>query len=67
MGIAAPLAECAGLTNHLFKRNSQNLSAITTLCWLATVLLYLVLNWRTFDQRFRFPKPQDAADAPAGK
>jgi hypothetical protein len=62
--IAVPLA---GLGGHLFKRAGGNLTVILTPCWIGVVLIYLVLNWRAFDQRVRNPRPGKGVDLVVGK
>jgi predicted MFS family arabinose efflux permease len=62
--IGGPLASLAG---HLFKRAHANLTIILTPCWICVVLVYLVLNWRTFDQRVRTPRSPGGADVAVGK
>ncbi len=46
--IVGPLFNLAG--QH-FKRPTGNLTIILTPCWIGVVLLYLVLNWRAFNER----------------
>ncbi len=65
--VAVPLLECTGTVGHLSKQGNGNLIVILTMSWLSVVLMFLVLNWRTFDQRLRGPSGLESAGATVGE
>jgi hypothetical protein len=57
--IFVPFIGCAALASQLHERakDGGNLSLITVMfCWLGPVWLYIILNWRTLNQKLRLPK-----------